>query len=54
MGRPWPELPWPIVQASYEKSNNELEAFKKETKPKIKLLRSAMPAKPAAGGKDEV
>ena len=35
-------------------SNNELEAFKKETKPKIKLLRSAMPAKPAAGGKDEV
>ena len=42
------------MQESYEKSNNELEAFKKETKPKIKLLRSAMPAKPAAGGKDEV
>ena len=42
------------MQASYEKSNNELEAFKKETKPKITLLRSAMPAKPAAGGKDEV
>jgi len=43
------------LQASYEASNKELEDFKKETKPKMKLLRSAMPAKPALrGGKDEV
>ena len=44
----------PIVQASYETSNKELEAFKKEAKPKMKLLRSAMPAKAAVAGKDEV
>ena len=44
----------PIVQASYETSNKELEAFKKEAKPKMKLLRSAMPAKAADAGKDEV
>uniref|UniRef100_A0A7S0EQ51 Thioredoxin domain-containing protein n=1 Tax=Phaeocystis antarctica TaxID=33657 RepID=A0A7S0EQ51_9EUKA len=42
------------LQASYETSNKELEAFKKEAKPKMKLLRSAMPAKAADAGKDEV
>mmetsp|Transcript_23334 Transcript_23334/g.47492 ORF Transcript_23334/g.47492 Transcript_23334/m.47492 type:complete len:171 (+) Transcript_23334:54-566(+) len=42
------------LQASYEKSNQELEDFKKEIKPKMKLLRSAMPAKGTASGKDEV
>ena len=43
------------MQASYEKSNNELEAFKKETSPKLKMLRAALPAKPKAdAGKDEM
>lgn len=43
-----------MVQASYEISNKELEAYKKDAKPKMKLLRSAMPAKDTAAGKDEV
>jgi len=40
------------LQAQYEESNEAVEKYKKETKPVIKLLKSATPT--AAAGKDEV
>jgi len=43
------------LQAQYEKSQKEVETFKKETGPKVKMLRAALPAKPTKdSGKDEM
>jgi hypothetical protein len=43
------------LQAQYEESQKSVDAFKKETAPKIKMLRAALPVKPKDGaGKDEM